>query len=67
MVDLVYLKAREETNTTPDQQPLPVDDYFMTIAILSQELSPNENKVSPLHNRMGAKLHKNGALIVLCL
>ena len=59
MVDLVDLKAREETNTTPHreetntphQQPLPVDDYFMTIAILSQELGNDKNKVSPLHNR----------------
>ena len=64
MVDLKNLKAREETNTTPHQQPLPVDDYFMTIAILSQELSHNENnlKVPPLHNGMGAKLHNNGTL-----
>ena len=32
-----------------ETEPLPVDDYFMTIAILSQELSHNVNKVSPLH------------------
>ena len=72
MVDLERLKAcdREEISTTPLHKPLPVDDYFMTIAILSQELS--KDKVSPLHNRKflyGTKLHKNGALllIVLCL
>ena len=35
-----------------ETEPLPVDDYFMTIAILSQELSHDKNnlKVSPLHN-----------------
>jgi deoxycytidylate deaminase len=47
MVDLERLKAcdREEISTTPLHKPLPVDDYFMTIAILSQELGNDKNKV----------------------